>query len=262
MTYAEVEPKAWPVLWLLVVISVFGFYFVAIIGKRWRDRRALAAKFLFLAFSCVLIAILLFLAGLIEMFVTGYKMEVYRFSLGAAYAAVCVANVFLILFGAEIFDIPSRYLWKYILIQLVIAVAVILPDNYYGVPDSDPRIWGPTIRIYTSIAVVVFSIIIYSRILSQALYTARRTSESVARGAFRLIAGSIVCLILFFLFETLDTLEITLYPTQGGYTIFNYLGFVSALVFMVLASLSFIMPDWLRRRLSGSAVERVEGTAK
>jgi hypothetical protein len=152
------------------------------------------------------------------------------------------------LFAAEAFGVKKNFLNKYIILSVITAVLLALPNNYYGVKSSIVATKTDNIRPYTSVLLVVVSILIYARIAHASFSTADKASESIPKAGFHLIGYSQVCMIIFFVFLMLDTLYISI--TNGsGYTFFTYLAWVFCTIFFITCYLGFIMPDWLKNRL-------------
>jgi len=72
----------------------------------------------------------------------------------------------------------------------------------------------------------------------------RKSNDKKTRAGFSLLAYSMIGMILFFLMFFFDTM-IVVFTDHPGYTIFIYLAWIFALLFMVLSYMSLVMPEWL-----------------
>lgn len=252
--YEPVDALFWPVVIVVILsfITGLGTYLAIVVGRRWKKRQNRAAKLLFLTLVLTILVCGCLMVALLHMVVVGEKREVYMVGLGAGLTSLAFLNVVLLLFVGEIFSIPVRDLAKYIVVNVVIGITMALPNNYYGYDvDRNPLTWGPNIRTYTSFALMIFSLITYSRIFAKAWHARDRVDHPVAKMGFTYIAASQVALILLFVFYLLDTLSWVFFPEQfaGGYSFFTAIAYSFGGVFMVLAYLGYYMPDWLKRRI-------------
>jgi phage-related holin len=248
--YAPIEPEAAPMLPTYIILSIFAWFMTILLFFRWKERRMKAPLLLFITFLCYSILMSVMALGIGDALAVGYKRELYQFSLAFGYAGIMVANSILLLFSAEIFTIDLKYVKKYIIISLLIAVAVALPWNYYGVIDAEVN-RAIYIRPYTSVAMAFFSVLTYSKIYSQAMRVYRLVDEKTAKWGFKLIAFSQICMILFFACMFADLIVFGLTDLKG-YTIFAYLAWVFAGLFMFFSYLGLTMPQWLRKRLESA----------
>jgi hypothetical protein len=71
-----------------------------------------------------------------------------------------------------------------------------------------------------------------------------KTNNKITRVGFSLFAYSMITMELWFFFMIIDTLLIV-FTNNYGYTIFVYIAWMFAFLFMGFTYLSFIMPKWL-----------------
>ena len=244
--YDPLEPEAFPVFYFYIFIALFSLFMTIRSFAKWSERKMKAPLLLSITFLLFSLCIASLMIGLMEAVIYGEKRVIYRFSLAFAYSTIMIANCFLLYFASEIFSFEKRYLKKYIIISLIIAVFLALPYNYYGVPEALVDN-SKNIRPYTGGALVVFSILTYSRIFSVAYRVSKRVEEKQAKTGFLFIALSQICLILFFVFVFIDTLIFTL-TDLSGYTISLYIAWVWACLFLVSVYIGLFMPDWVRKR--------------
>ncbi|MHA1341762.1 MAG: hypothetical protein ACTSRZ_18130 [Promethearchaeota archaeon] len=254
MIFVEFEPEpmesnAPPLLIVYIIFAAFGWYLTTLLYKRWRSKQKKATMLLFLTFLMLTVCISGLLVGFIQMVITGLKLWLYRFSLAFAYVFLSIGNIFLMEFAAEIFTVEKKYIRKYQVAMGLIAIMVALPWNYYGWPqeviDVQPI---PSIRMYSQLALLTVSILVYSRIFMTALHASKRVSDKYAKVAFRYIAFSQISEILFFVFILLDVMTFTFTPLSG-YTVFVYIAWCFVGLFFLFCYLGYIMPNWLRQRI-------------
>jgi phage-related holin len=248
--YDPIDEAARPLLPVYLIIASFAIFITVQLIIKWRERRTEATKWLSLAFSMYSFLIIVITIGFLEMYITGYKMEIYRFSLAAGYSGLMIANCFLIRFAVFIFGKEEKQgLAKfYIAVSLVIAVLVALPLNYYGIPDA---IIPPEHRNYRMIfsgLMMLFSVFTYSRIFREAMRVSHKIDDRWAATGMKMIALSQISLIGFFVCTLLDTLTFT-FTDSNGYTIFIYFAWVLTGLFLFFSYLGLIMPPWFRNWL-------------
>jgi hypothetical protein len=250
--YDQMDAGAAPMLPVYIIVATFTWILTLLLFRRWRLKRTAPAKWLLLAFVMYAFLITIMLVGFLEMYLTGYKMELYRFSLAAGYSGLMVANCCLLVFSSAIFEEMSpKVLRIFIGISIVIAVLVALPWNYYGTPSHliPPELnW---IRLVNSLIMMLFSVVTYSKIYKAASHTSRKVSDRFAKVGFRAIAWSQVSLIAFFVCILIDTALFSLFEDINGYTIFVMLAWGCVAAFYAFAYIGFIMPAWVRRLAGG-----------
>ncbi|MCF2138777.1 MAG: hypothetical protein K9W44_01815 [Candidatus Lokiarchaeota archaeon] len=229
------------VLYIIIIIQVLILVFI--LYYRWRTRKVIAVRHLVWSFSSYLLAFICFLISVLEGFFTGYKMEIYRYGMGIAYFFFIIGHVLFIFFIKDIFGINWKFLWKYIIIGIFIAILVILPQNYYGVPTGSEG--SDNIRFYSSCAMLAYSILLFGRavILTSQVY--RRISVKYARYGFIGFLIAEYAMILVFLFILADFLywEFNLY---SGYTVFYYLAVISGMTSIAGFYLGIVIPSKLQ----------------
>jgi hypothetical protein len=244
-TYEAIESTAIPLLPVYFIIAFFSSIITGLMFKKWQERKGKPALLLFITFLIYTIAIIVLTIGFSEAVITGEKRELYKFSLAFGYFMVMIANCSLIVFAMDIFSIPKKNGSIYLILCVIVAILVVLPQNYYGVPDVEAG--SDNIRIYSTIAMMIVSILTYSRIYQKAITVSTSVQDNTAKVGFRYIGYSQFGMIAFFLFQLIDTLIFTIFDTPG-YSIFVYFAWFSAGIFMFLAYGGLIMPEWLKKR--------------
>ncbi|MFX1445211.1 MAG: hypothetical protein ACFFHV_17495 [Promethearchaeota archaeon] len=217
--------------------------------KKWKERKQIAPLHLSLVFAFITVAIIILTIGLAEAAITGYYKEVYRLSLPLAYTMVVIANVFLYLFASNIIDKGKNALVPIVFISIVLIIIFFLPWNWWGVPPEDYA-GKLNIRLYTNIAFIAFSYVIYITIAVVCLDAKKKTDDPITRSGLKLLFYSMISLILYFLMILFDNIMIVLY-NHPGYSVFIYIAWMFAIVFYILIYLSLVMPEWLIKRIKG-----------
>nr|MDO8112633.1 hypothetical protein [Candidatus Sigynarchaeota archaeon] len=246
MAYAPMDSGSFPILPTYLGVAAFCMVMTVLLLNRWRERRTRPPKLLFFAFLSYLTCIVMLAAGFAEVVATGFKMELYRFSLAFGFAGIMASNCFLILFAADLFSLNVKHAYVYIAIDLITSVLLTLPVNHYGWIGTE--IQGFNLRPYSFGAMMFFSIVIYLRIGWHAFHVSKSVDDRVGKAGFAFIGWSQVCLILFFLFIGLDMIVIAA-TDATGYTVFNFLGWTCGAFFFLCSYLGLIMPGWLKNGL-------------
>jgi hypothetical protein len=241
------DPRNYPLLWLYLGLTIVTWLMTLLLLKRYLEKRKKLALYLSVSFILIASAITMLFFGMLETYITTYKKEWYRFSLAFAYCVIMIALSFQILFFGEIYGVSMNILKKYIIICIIIAIALALPNNYYGIPDEEEIGFGPNIRPLTSISMMLFAIIVFSRMANKSFNTAKRMEEKIPRLGFNMIGLSELAIVFLFSCFALDTVVFTLFDT-GSYTIFVYIGWAFAAVYFLSSYLGLILPSQLAKK--------------
>lgn len=241
------DSTAYPMLYVYLFLVLFSLGMTILLYLRWKERKREANRLITNTFFVFFLAIVILYLGFLEMYLTGFKKEIYQYSLGLSYATLSIANIYLTRFISEAFGILPKFLKKYTIISILIAILVVLPWNAYGVPAAETQY--PQFRLITNLLLIVWSVIIYFRIARACFSNMIKADNAIAKAGFKLIGRSQIMLALFLIFQALDTLYFKIMLTEG-YTVFNYLAWLACSLFFILCYLGFIMPNWLKKRLS------------
>lgn len=246
--YDAFLPKTIPLMILYVGFLAFNFILIVKLLQKWRARRRLEGLILPVGYLFFEIAVGFIFAGLLHSWINDYFTDFYRLTFPVAYTSALLANLSLLVFASKIFDVDRRLIGVYAAGVAVTAVLLFLPTNYWGVASLDScRTAGPSIRLLTSVLVLVLSFFDYGYLAWGMYREAKQTTEPVPRAGLRLIGLAMVFLVLFFLNFSIDTVMILV--TGEGYSVFVYLAWICAGVFLLLGYLGFVMPDFLRARV-------------
>ncbi|MEX2680963.1 MAG: hypothetical protein Q6373_005145 [Candidatus Sigynarchaeota archaeon] len=249
--YLEMDPGSFPILPTYIGVAIICAAITAMLFKRWRERRTRAPALLFLAFTSYLSCIIVLAAGFTEVVVTGYKMELYKFSLAYAYAGFMVAHVFYITFAWELFSLENRSARGYITACIAVAVLAALPWNHYG--QSQSMYSDFNLRPYSTVAILLLTLVVGTRIAYQAFKVSKHVEDPVGKAGFAFIGWSQVLMIVFFACMGIDIVVVGLTESQG-YTPFNFIGWSAAVLLFIFSYIGLIMPAWVKRRIAEHAL--------
>jgi hypothetical protein len=234
------------------IFCLIGSWFITILMlRRWNERKTDSIKWLSIAFITFSAVVTIILIGYLEMYISGWKKEIYKFSLAAAYSGIMLGNCFLIKFSRSIFEKKEnqKVAWRYIAGSLIIAVIMALPYNYYGVPTSQIPVELTFFRTISSGLMMLFSWITYTRIYKEAQRISKIVEDRWASAGLKLIAYSQICMMLMFVFFLIDTILFTVVAEINGYTVFVYMGWGVIVFFFLFSYLGLIMPNWFKHYL-------------
>jgi len=215
---------------------------------KWRERKVKAPLYLSLVFTFFTTAIVMLTIGLAEAVITGFYMEIYRFSLPFAYSMVVLADMALFRFVIELTDRAKKDIFLVILSGIAIIMILFLPWNWWGVPQVDYE-GLISIRLYSTLALIVYSYIVYIIIARICVKSRKKSTDPVAKVGFQVLFGAMISMILFFLMFVLDTLMIVLFD-HPGYSIFVYIAWIFAILALIFMYISFVMPKWVLKRIN------------
>ena len=215
--------------------------------KKWKERKQIAPLHLSIVFAFFTAGIIVLAIGLAEAAITGYYKEVYRLSLPLAYTMVVIGNIFLYLFASNITDKGKNAFTPIVIIGVALIIMLFLPWNWWGVPQEEYS-GKLNIRIYTNMAFMTFSSVIYITIAVICNSIKKKTDDKITYAGLTLLFYSMISMVMFFLMILFDNLLIVLYR-HPGYSEFIYIAWIFAVLFLILIYLSLVMPEWLVKRI-------------
>ena len=246
MSYIPFEPRVFPIFIYYIFIAVFALIVTLKMFSKYYKKKHPAALYLSLVFTVLTLSIIVLALGLGEAIITGYYKEVYRFSLPFAYSMVLLADFFLFKFANQLTNKGRKAFIPLFFICILLIIVLFLPWNYWGIPSEE--IGQPYIRLYTTMGIVFYSATIYISIIIMCQITKKYSDSKVNKARLSFLSYSMLSLLLFFIMLIGDTILIVVY-NDPGYSIFVYIAWIFALIFLILAYLSLFMPKRMLNRL-------------
>ena len=244
--YEQIEASAYPMFYVYVILVSVCFLMTALLYQKWVERKREANRLLMFTFLSYSLSFLILLLGYLQMYFTGEKQEFYQLSLALSFGGLCISNIILSYFVAEIFGILRKDLKKNNILGIIITILVLLPWNGYGLPAN--QIEFPLFRPITNVCLIIWAMILYTRISNAAFRIAKKTENPIAQSGFRLIGWAHIMLDLFLFFMAADTIYFTVFELPG-YIFLIYIAYIFCAFFFLTCYLGFIMPEWLKSRI-------------
>ncbi|MHA1518717.1 MAG: hypothetical protein ACTSRK_00910 [Promethearchaeota archaeon] len=231
------------ILYFLIVIQILVLN--VSLFKKWKQRRKIAVRNLawsfvsyFFSFVCLLIAVM-------EGYITGYKQILYRIFMGLGFFFLLIGHVIFLTFAKKIYGFNQKYMWIYEIMGILVAIFAVLPQNYYGVPTGQE---GPNnIRMYSSMAMLAYSLYIFTRISIKTFQAYKRITLPYARYGFLGFFIAQIAMIFVFLFNLGDFVYWFVFNLTG-YTIFFYLAVVCGMISIMGFYLGIVVPPYLQKQ--------------
>jgi len=248
MSYDAFEPRVLPLLFFYIGLIIISIFLTVETFAKWRERKARPAGLMAAVFALFTAALVMLTAGLADSAMKEYYEELYRFSLPFGYSMIVIADIILFMFASEITNHWKRTLVPFIIAGAVLFVVLYLPQNYWGVPDSDYA-GQLNIRLYSMLGLIAFSYTIYIMIASVCRHVMPDAKTSVARVGLQLMFWAMIIMIMFFLMFIFDTVLIVAFNSPG-YSPFVYIAWIFGIVFYICMYLSVSMPAWFVKRIT------------
>lgn len=246
MTYTIFEPRIFPLFIYYIFLLSFSILIFIKMFLKWKERKTSPTLRLTIVYLFLVLALLFLVIGMAEAVITGYFKEIYRLTFPLAYCMVVIADIFLYDFSISITRKGQILRVPLIIIGSAIIILVLLPWNWWGVPSVDYE-GQLNIRLFTSLAFVIYSIFIYLGIATITFKVEKQAKDKVVRFGLSFLFYSVICMILFFVCIMLD--NVLIFFGHPGYSEFVYIAWFFALLFTIFSYLSLIMPKWLIKRL-------------
>jgi hypothetical protein len=248
MSYTPFDIRVFPIFLYYGIISIFSAILTIKMITKWRERKVNPPLYLSLVFTFFTAAIAMLTAGLAEAVITGFYMEIYRFSLPFAYSMVILADMALFSFVLELTDRAKKGIVLVISSGIAIIVMLFLPWNWWGVPPGDYE-GLLNIRLYSTLALIVYSYIVYIILARICIKSLKKSTDPVANVGFKFLFAAMISMILFFLMFVMDTLMIVLFE-HPGYSIYVYIAWIFAILALIFMYVSLVMPKWVLKRIN------------
>lgn len=242
--YTPWNPRIVPLVPYYAILAGYIFVLATHLFLRGRKRQQAAPKYLAGSFFSYGAGLVSLLVGLAHTIVQEQFMEVYRFSLHAGYSLLLVGNLFLLLFAREIFEFDQKYFQLFVALFVACLVLVNLPNNWYGVPDDYEETLAPSVRVYSSLAMALSSVLLCGFIIKLGLRLRRKVADDpVGRAGLTFIVLAMGAFILYFVFVVVDA------ALGAGYSAFIFVAWGCTAAFGILGYLGLIMPQWIQDRI-------------
>jgi len=248
MTYTPFEIRVFPIFIYYIFLSVFGLLASVKMYYKWRERKVPPPLYLTLTFSFLSLALIMLSIGLAEAVITDYYKEIYRFSLPFGYLMVIISDIFLFKFSSYITNRGKDLFPIIIILSIILGIVLFLPWNWWGTP-SDDYAGEISIRLYSTLGLVIYSYAIYGYIAVISNKAKVKVESKVSLVGLNLLLYAMISLMILFLMLIADTLMIIVF-NHPGYSVFTYIAWTFGLIFIILAYLSLVMPDWLVKRIN------------
>lgn len=228
----------------IIIVGLIAILLISLLSK-WRQRRVIAIRHLSWSFASYLLTFVCLSIGILSALLTGYKQTLYRVSMGMGYFFFMIAHVLFLFFAKDVYGFNRKYLWKYVILGSLIAIALALPQNYYGVPTGQEG--EDNIRLYTSIAMLAYSLFIFTRISLETIRGYKKIDLNYARYGFLGFFIAQTAMILVFLFVLVDFIYWQV-KMLSGYTVFYYLAVVFGMISIIGFYFGIIYPSNIQKR--------------
>ncbi len=246
------------------IVFIIILYLSKLIYSKYKERKTIPTLFLALALFSIALAPFIAFTGLfswmILWIINGFNPtlspDYYSISMPIGFLFVILYDIFLIFFTIHIFwDKNNKKAIPFIIVGIIIAILLFLPNNYYGVDPgpNDP----PSIRAYTQGVYFIYNLIIYIIVAIFAFREAIRIEERVYKIGFECIAFAQLSNIIIFLSFLCDAIILLFNPASPGYSIFVVIAWIFAVVSSILVYLGFILPDWFKKLIQKGKLKTV-----
>lgn len=247
MSYTPFEARVLPLFFYYIALSILGIVMTIKMYNKWRERKVNPPLYLSIVFLFLTVALIMLTIGLAEAVITGFYMEIYRFSLPFAYGMVIFCDILLLKFVIELLGKGKKAFIPLTILGLVIFAILFLPWNWWGTPSADYA-GLLNIRLYTTLALVLYSYFVYILIGITSLKSAKVTQDAIAKLGLKFLFYAMISMLLFFLMFIGDTLMIAVFH-HPGYSAFVYIAWIFAILFYVFSYISLVMPKWVLKRI-------------
>lgn len=234
-----------PVLALIaegMALTVYAFLMIQL-GTKWRQRKRKATFHLFMSFFFYFIAILTLFTTKSTDFLTDID-QVASLGINLGYAFSLIGNMFLFYFTEDIFyEEPRPYLREFITFGNGITFGFLMIFSFQIQEFPFLEIPGQYIPVHFLIWHVIISSIGFLILLNAAFRSSFSAKEKLPKAGFLMIGISAIFELLVFVFFFVDRFS------GGGFTMWYFLGWLSASFAGFFSMTGFLMPNWFKRIL-------------
>ena len=264
MAYESLDPQIALVIFIIyTILTIFTWILMIFLGIHWYQYRKQPIRYLTLAFFFYAGGISILAVGMYEVLTTGLKMEMYIFSVPFGLISTMIGHIFIILFTASFFGLApkDKKTRVYIIIAILISLSLLHPNNNYGL-SLGVNLRVPDIRMYTSLTMVLFSLLTFTRNAVVILRAWKQVEDTYSKIGFQSLVWAQIFMILFYLFYTFDSIAVV-YFEWGEFTPFFYIAMGSISLCVLSFYLGILLPQWiLNKNLSEYFRELLEEKLK
>ncbi|MFX1274557.1 MAG: hypothetical protein ACFFBP_10650 [Promethearchaeota archaeon] len=248
MTYDAYFPGVLTIFIYYIILIILSILISILMFKKYFERKTKATFYMSLVYTMGTIALFIISIGLYEVILTGYFKEIYRLSLPLGFTFLNIASMIILIIAGDVTEsqIYKKVKIPIIILGVLIIVLLFLPTNWWGTPQVDYEGKLST-RLIVTAFLALYNVLIYIFMARIYYLASHRTIDPVARFGFRLLDYSMICMVIFLLLYTIDTILIAL--GDKGYSIFIYIAWFFVISFYVLSYLSLVMPHWVEKRI-------------
>lgn len=248
LDYAPFEPSAIPLLPIYLLTSLLALFSLISISKKLKKKKNRAMFYLELEMLFLFISLLLLFSGLLEAYLTGEKRELYRFSLTFAYFSINLGNIFICLFGKDIFADKFRSYKIYIFLSIIAGIFVIMPYNYYGFDPIEIPENLKHFRMISSAIMFFVSFMVYLKSVIVGLELSKQTKNKQIKFSAKMISLAFGFAISFLILILIDTILFK-YIEISAYSIILLLAWIMVIFFIITIYIGIVLPDWVKKHI-------------
>ncbi|MHA1156501.1 MAG: hypothetical protein ACTSQK_10375 [Candidatus Heimdallarchaeota archaeon] len=242
---------------LIAVFTVVTMLFAKYLDRKKEPALTLAITFLFWGLSGIAVFIG-FILHYINIPIPAGDIQYSRYGINLGYLFSAVSNMFMVLFISQIFSQAPMFRRTKKTIPLVnailngITIGLIINTISLSLNAVDPtEIYNPQYPIAQTIYHLVLTFFSFTLLLALSFKERKEASLRWERAGFTFIILYGVSGILIYVMFVLDLIFPLIWSEIFGlgYTIFNYLGWVFAILMCIFAYLGYAMPTRIRNLL-------------
>ncbi|HUT80966.1 MAG TPA: hypothetical protein VMZ29_07165 [Candidatus Bathyarchaeia archaeon] len=255
----------------LAVTIMMGIAFIAVFGVvirmfiNYSKRKRNAALMIAVSFTFWgLAALITFTGTLLQYLIYGpdgstnaigsFQFSRYGINLGYAFSAVC--NIFMFLFISEIFSKFALFRKTQKVLPMIngilngVTIGLVINAFIVSIKTTEPtELYNPAYPIPQTVYHLVLTLFTFLMLLAYSVKSMKQAPLKWEKVGFKFIIGTAVSAIMIYVLFVLDLVVQDIWIVfDDGYTIFNNLGWLTAVIMVNLAYIGFFMPNWIRLR--------------
>ncbi len=236
-----------------ITITILAWILTVLIIFRWRASRTKALVYLTWCFVFYSISIMVGLIGWIEVYLTGFRQEIYKISIPLVYSLFLIGHLFIYLFTSCYFEKQNGKTTKIlVLITILLILAAFHPNNYYGIPIPEGS--GTDISLIVSICLVIYACFLHIMLGVEFIEGYRTSTNPYDKRGLLSYAFGVFSIVLFYIFFSFNKFYIMLGKSKG-FSIFMFIAFFWITVGLVACWWGTLCPNWLTSRKISQLIE-------